>query len=268
MNSYEIYVIRALTNMHVGSGDINFNIIDNEVQRDVLTNYPTINASSLKGAIREFFNGEGEEKLIKKVFGDKDDGEGTYKFFSGMLLSIPVRSNKQQFFRAICPRIVKEFITFTEDFKVEYKYKESLNSLLELEAKLKNNSPLIFKDMNNVKIEEYKAEVNKGINPRLVSNIEKLFGKDIVLFSNYDFYNIVKELPVIARNNLENGMSKNLWYEEIIPRETRFYFGLSKGDEYNEIFSSMLTKNIIQIGANASIGYGYTKIDKIGDIDE
>ena len=74
----------------------------------------------------------------------------------------------------------------------------------------------------------------------------------------------MKQLPVIPRNHLENGISKNLWYEEIIPRETRFYFiTMVEKKCKNEQFEAYLTDNIIQIGANATIGYGYSKISSL-----
>jgi len=58
---YELYKITAMTNMHVGSGDMNFGVIDKLVQRDSLTGYPVIYSSSLKGALREFFKNETSE---------------------------------------------------------------------------------------------------------------------------------------------------------------------------------------------------------------
>ena len=36
--------LECITNMHVGNGDVNYNIIDNEVEKDPITGYPTINA--------------------------------------------------------------------------------------------------------------------------------------------------------------------------------------------------------------------------------
>ena len=51
----KIFVIECLTNLHVGNGDVNFNIIDNEVERDDVTGLPTINSSGFKGALRAFF---------------------------------------------------------------------------------------------------------------------------------------------------------------------------------------------------------------------
>ena len=55
--------LECVTNMHVGNGDVNFNIIDNEVERDVVTGYPTINASGVKGALREYFKKNVAEEL-------------------------------------------------------------------------------------------------------------------------------------------------------------------------------------------------------------
>ena len=49
------YKIECLTNLHVGSGDLNYNIIDNEVERDAVTGYPIVHASGLKGALKEHF---------------------------------------------------------------------------------------------------------------------------------------------------------------------------------------------------------------------
>ncbi|MBK9227470.1 MAG: hypothetical protein IPL67_10560 [Ignavibacteria bacterium] len=85
----------------------------------------------------------------------------------------------------------------------------------------------------------------------------------MALIEENDFKEIARRLPVIARNKLENGESKNLWYEEVVPRESRFIFFTAKDDEYCVEFDEVLTMDTIQIGANASIGYGYVKISKI-----
>ena len=47
--------LECMTNMHVGNGDVNYYIIDYEVEKDPVTGYPTINASGVKGAFREYF---------------------------------------------------------------------------------------------------------------------------------------------------------------------------------------------------------------------
>lgn len=53
---------------------------------------------------------------------------------------------------------------------------------------------------------------------------------------------------------LENGELRNLWYEQVIPAETVFYAIIrEEGDE----LKNALNGQIVQIGANATIGYGY-----------
>ena len=95
---YDLYMITALSNMHVGSGDINFGVVDNLVQKDLITSVPIINSSGLKGALRDFFNAGGilVDTEIDYIFGPpqkdgKDDkkisGSGMYKFFLNLLCS-------------------------------------------------------------------------------------------------------------------------------------------------------------------------------------
>lgn len=67
------------------------------------------------------------------------------------------------------------------------------------------------------------------------------------------------ELPVIARNQLENGISQNLWYEEVVPRKSIFVTCIQALDE-TQLIAELKKKPIIQIGANATVGYGYCRI--------
>ncbi len=250
-------MIKALTDMHVGSGDTNYNIVENQVQRDVVTEFPTINASSLKGAIRSHF---GYEKY-SEVFGT-DSTKGRYKFFSAKLLSYPVRSNHKPFYRATCPQVIRELLGWMETFDIEPERRKILEKVCKDFASL--NELIIFDDAEVI-IEDYKVKLlEKYSNYAHRRKLEEWFGENLVIFPDDKFKKIVKELPVIARNNLENGISKNLWYEEIIPRETRFYFiTMVDKDNCNKDFEKNLNDEVIQIGGNATIGYGYTKFKMI-----
>ncbi|MCS4455235.1 RAMP superfamily CRISPR-associated protein [Clostridium botulinum] len=68
MDNFKIYTIRCLTNMHVGSGDASYTLIDNQVQRDVITGFPTINSSSLKGSLRSFLDPKKEKARQLNIF--------------------------------------------------------------------------------------------------------------------------------------------------------------------------------------------------------
>ena len=76
--------MECLPDLHVDSGESNYNIIDNEVQKDLNGN-PTVHSSGIKGAMREYFSEHLDNDSLKKIFGKpstKDDavGGGMYKF--------------------------------------------------------------------------------------------------------------------------------------------------------------------------------------------
>ena len=119
MKAY-IYQIEAISNLHAGSGEANEGVIDNLIQRDSVTGLPIVNASSLKGALREHFKGQKTE-LIEYIFGseanDKERREaGAYRFFDARLLAIPVRSDKAPYLMATSPLVLKDYLRNLELF--------------------------------------------------------------------------------------------------------------------------------------------------------
>jgi CRISPR-associated protein Cmr4 len=122
--------------------------------------------------------------------------------------------------------------------------------------------------LKNVTIEDFdiKATVYSGEALLTDSEIKKLFGFDIVIVQNKYFDRLTNDLhlPVIARNYLENGESKNLWYEQVIPRLSIFWslciYSLNKDVLFPELFKDDV---LVQIGANGSIGYGYSSFSQI-----
>ena len=99
------------------------------------------------------------------------------------------------------------------------------------------------------------------ISPQCRKQLEAL-EKDILGTS----YAIVRDfaaydLPVIARNHLDNGISKNLWYEEYVPYSSVLYMVVMTPD--GEDIALELDGEIVQFGGNASIGCGFTKITKL-----
>jgi len=92
----------------------------------------------------------------------------------------------------------------------------------------------------------------------------EILGENIALFHDDDLKSLCHELPVIARNNLENGISQNLWYEEVVPRESVFYSFVTYGaGETHTLWNNLNSGNLLlQVGGSATIGYGLCKIKK------
>jgi len=258
------YVLDSITNMHVGSGDLNYNIIDNQIQRDQITSLPTINGSSLKGALRHHFeNNKNVNDYVKEIFGDEDLGKGKYRFFEANLLTMPVRSNIRSYFNATSISIIEELIRYFQNFKINEALMTDLKALLEVVQK--TNLPCLVNCTSNEKVIVENYGVN-SIEFTMTEDLVKLFDDELVIFDDTSFKRIAQKLPVLARNRL--GENKNLWYEEIVPKKSKFYTLILNEEKKISDFENSLVEQVIQIGGNATIGYGYTRFNLIGDYDE
>ncbi|PID93470.1 MAG: type III-B CRISPR module RAMP protein Cmr4 [Bacteroidetes bacterium] len=247
------YLITCLTNMHVGVGGTNYDIIDNAVQRDVTTGLPTIFSSSLKGALREYCRHYGLKKEdINYIFGSDEKGEsnvGNYNILPADLLSFPVRAKGIPYYNATAKELIAQ---------INYTGKAlGLDHLIDFSEEGEMEKPKTKRE--GQRLEEYTS-----IGGLAATN--QYIGDNIAVFHYNDLQYLTERLPVIARNQLENGQSKNLWYEEVVPKASRFVFFV-KIEENNaerlQAFEALITKNPVQIGANGSIGYGFCCISKI-----
>lgn len=121
--------IHSRTPIHVGSGT-SVSYIDLPIQRERITQFPVINASSLKGAFRACFRRKGvDKKDISIIFGPGDDLEGeeasdtdqeflteasdhagALSLTDAHILLYPVRSLSGVFAWITCPLILKRFM--------------------------------------------------------------------------------------------------------------------------------------------------------------
>lgn len=272
-----LYLITAISNMHVGSGEMNFDIVDNQVQRDPITQLPVIHASSLKGAYREAAEATNPgENYIRYIFGSspkESDAHqpGAYAFFEATLLARPVRSSRYPYCMATSAGILQTTLERIEQLNVQIdeELRSGLESLLQQAKEVQSGTPLLLESAQDpVYIEDFETPVaSSDTTPAEV--LRDLLGGPIVLLSDEDFKALT--LPVIARNYLEDGVSKNLWYEEVVPKNSKFLFligtpdHLDDSDEdnarrFDERFGQMHT---MHFGANKSIGYGFAKVRKV-----
>ena len=276
-----LYTLKVLSHLHVGNGEANYSVIDKQVQRDPLTGIPVINSSSLKGALREYIahidkcnqaargnkSPEHTDAICATIFGgmpnngdenstqqnnQKKPHQGKVIFHGAKLLAMPVRTDQKPYVMATSVEIVQEYLATCEIF--------GLPSQVEFEGKSTKNAN------GSLMIE------NEGWHYDITDKL-KFIAPKVIVMQNEHFRELAKELPFVARNYLENGISENLWYEEIVPRESLFYFvtqtpvdAMLMEKEKETIkgrikkFEAYLENAKLYIGANTTVGYGLCKI--------
>ncbi len=276
MKTMDFYLIHAISNLHVGSGEGDFSVIDKQVQRDQSTRLPIIHASGIKGALREAMEYEQKngatttqvsnngKNPITEVFGSdpkdrKSIQQGKYNFYDARMLALPARSSHDFYYVATCPVLLDEAIKSLEMFHSESEY---LSLLTSLSALASDEAKYFGTDQGKpIQLEEEWSAAHNGFD---LGKLTELFGDRLALLSNQAFDRLAKELPIIARNYLNDGISENLWYEEVVPREARFLAMIAREDGLDDLNTFLISKNnFVQLGANATVGYGLCSFKKL-----
>jgi CRISPR-associated protein Cmr4 len=271
-NTSDLYLLTAITNLHAGSGEGDFSIVDKQVQRDPITSLPCIHASGIKGSLREAIEPPQQpvSSDILTLFGSqvKPDNpsqkstQGLYQYFDAKLLVLPIRSSHALFFRATCPAVIRQILHDDEIYgqNISNNMKTDLEALASISVI--QGSPIVFETVPTChRLEDFQTITCKK---DLSKEVIDLLGSRVALLNDQDFKKMANLLPIIARNQLENGISANLWYEEVVPRESRFYFHVIH-PENDPLLEEALTNlnGRVQIGANATVGYGLCTLSKI-----
>lgn len=269
-----LYYINCLTNLHVGSGDVNYNIVDQEVEKDPVTGNPVVHASGIKGALRDAFHAKVEKSNAapftqeneNSIFGkagddekDKKDSAGAYRFLNAQMLSRPLRCTESAYISVTTLDILNDFVAMLEAFGIASPIPDFNENIAQMVTFGRDTSFLISVGGGQVEGErtgELPQEVVKALKP--------LLGERFAIAKSFDDY----DLPVIARNNLQTPKG-NLWYEEYVPHHSRFYCIIITPDESSNKDENLPTlenvvPKLVQVGGNASVGYGYCKFEKAG----
>ncbi len=303
MHKSHCYILETKSKLHAGEAGDELSYIDKEVQREDISGLPIINETAVKGFLKEFVSykaicdaHENDEnpgaKLLKTIFGSdttsnypdnitKNINEDTKKkiqkgqifFDSAKLLSLPVRAMENYYYRATSDVLLKEFISHVS--AIEYKYKGEIGSFLDVLETGEFTHPIIFEENKTIEIDvdEAIAKYPDWIDDIMCKDtkeaLEDLIGERVVVLPHALFEKVSEDLPVVDRNVLDNGTSVNLWFEEVVPRESKFYFVLLEpnekitlGDEvgvYFKQFQAYFPSNpvdIVHVGGSITVGYG------------
>lgn len=256
------FFIVVETPLHAGSGT-ELGMVDMPIQRERHTGFPKIEASGLKGCIREAFENEtGEitvgskkvdssnrEDTVSLAFGPErgDEHAGALGFTDARVLLFPVKSMKSVFAWITCPMVLERFKADLELCKNSGGISKDLSSLNEIPSdnslKPQNDkgkcivaSKEQLEINKNIILEEYAFEIDdrsekniKGI-AKFISdntNIPEINNKLVILSNDdfRDFVNLSTEIITRTKINPETGtvQSGALFTEEYLPAETVMY---------------------------------------------
>jgi len=290
-----MFIIETLSNMHVGSGETHFGVVDNLIQRHPVTRIPIIHASGIKGSLREFFENldSFDKDLIQILFGGPitltksttgsglEFEPGHLIFFEAQLLTLPLRASENVYYNCTSVPVLLDYLEQLDTFMNAKEKTKDLRCWLE-NLQFESKDFIYFEGSDNLEIEDYSngKKINaNSIDKSIRDSQETLCAikiEELAIFNKNIFTHICTDsIPVIARNKIQDdGTSGNLFYEEILPRKTLLYMligydaYLNKEDEGKEAkgeFEKIIgeDKKIYQFGANYSIGYGFSKLHKI-----
>ena len=236
------------TPLHAGTGS-ELGIVDLPIQRERHTGWPKVEASGLKGALREAVNLS--DNLKKAIFGPEEDDlhSGSLVLTDLRILLFPVKSAKGTFAWVISSEVYKRF---KKDLKALAGIDESIKGLLkDLPNKLEANAvhsesgltvEVEGKDM--VLLEEFSFEVKKKSGETLGKFVQWLMQnvfkdgdprhddlpKKICVVEDDMFNDFVKMFTeVITRTKIDNATGTvdkttgGLWNEEYLPSDTIMY---------------------------------------------
>ncbi len=266
MTNVLFYKLTCLTNLHMGNGDVNYDIVDLAVERDSVLGEPTMNASGVKGALRDYFRKQGVDKAIEiKIFGSdanetdptlKKSGtcQGTYHFLSGDLIARPVRvsNGKPSYVLATTPDLLRHIGNKMTAFGIQNPFEGIPEP---------TDSAVITGADCTDEIEGINTKKADGTQ-NYCKELKNFFGtENWAIMSPTQLKNI--DLPVMAHNVLKDGLSQNLWYEQVVPHESVFGLIIIASDENSAFESVIKNGTIVQFGAGATTGNGFVKMERL-----
>jgi len=288
---FSIILFKAISPIFTGSG-FSTSAVDLPIQRERHTGWPHIQASAVKGALREHYRKYSKKEYLEEInrifgsdnfndegkIGDKDGLASEISISDAKLLFFPVRSNIAPFIYVTSPSVLKRLnvdLEFTglESHKIKFDDNVSDDEAFLLKGKVYDDR-VILEDLV-VNVAPQKDQVNSFFTEEL---------DNILLISDEMFeYCVTNYTEVQTRISIdsEKGTTKegSLRYQELLPSDTVIYsvvyFGYSSKDNLsdNEIervndlkaenirnFVKESVKDFVQLGGDETLGRGICKV--------
>ncbi|HOV63869.1 MAG TPA: type III-B CRISPR module RAMP protein Cmr4 [Spirochaetia bacterium] len=277
----------AISPIHAGSG-ASLSAVDLPIQRERHTNWPHVQASAVKGALRSHFREYAGDDIefINLIFGSdkgsdeteqgsKDDLPGAIAVSDAKLLAFPVRSNIAPFVWVTCPGVLKRLHMDLEFIGNDRE--------LTLDENMKDDDAYAIKPFANsgkILLEDALVEIKKTIDlPFLDEMLEEDLNR-LILITDSMFKYLVEnctEIQTQIKIDSKTGTAKDgaLRYQELLPSDSMLYsvvyFSASaipaqeseiQNMEASEIknYVQDTIKDFMQIGGDRTLGRGICRV--------
>jgi CRISPR-associated protein Cmr4 len=271
----KILYIFTRTSLHVGAGS-SVGAIDQPIQRERHTGFPTIPGSALKGVLADEEpylqrNGDGKFERTdvgRQIFGDeRPDNElansGSISFGEGKLLAFPVRSGRGCFAWLTCPLTLKRWS------------RDAGKTLRSLPNLVKNEAYFDKDTLGDKAIFEDYTYIWKGAFPntdaagKWLDELSRSFvdsvwvdscSRHVVLVSDETMAHFARTATEVAQHvkiDDDKGTQVHgaLFNQENVPSETLFYAPLI--ELRIGALDKLAVRPVIQIGGDGTTGLGY-----------
>ena len=276
----------AISPIHAGSG-ASVATVDLPIQRERHTGFPHIQASGVKGAMRDHFRqNNGDKVKINQIFGSdeqdnwdekKESLPGLISVSDAKLLAFPMRSNVAPFVWVTSPTILKRlskdlaYVGISETFE-DLNIKEDEAKIVK--GELGDNKRIILEDVTVNLVED--ATVN--IKGKFESTSLKDIFHDVerlLLISDEMFDYCVSSCTEIQTNikiDSEKGTAKDggLRYQEFLPSDSVLYSVVYFSDKSKDLEAKAVKKylretikDFLQVGGDITLGKGICKVNWI-----
>ncbi len=287
------------TSLHAGSGT-SLGVIDLPIQREKYTDYPVLQASGIKGAVRDWFetNNGIEKQKIELIFGPDTIGggesfAGAATFTDGRLLLFPARSMQGVFaYATSCFALnrLKRDLTMAKTANVNWNIPQEPqdnqvfgikgSSLCEDGKVLLEEYAFDFQENNDVKVIAEWLSQNAFPNGAEYQFWEKKVKTDLLILPEDAFKDFVKlstevQARIKINSETKTAASGALFYEETLTPDTLLYSVMMANDPFRDegnrpnglknakdimTFISALNGNRAQFGGDTTIGRGIVNI--------
>ena len=278
-----ILSLYAIAPVHAGSGS-SFGVVDLPIQRERHTQWPHIQASGVKGALREHFesfyknDGDNAGEIAKRIFGDSKGEDGTQAgaiaVSDAKLLAFPMRSNIAPFVWITCPAVLDRLnrdLLLCGRKSPDLVTVKDKTSAVPVAGNFPDNHKILLEDME---VEVYpKAALPKEY-AGLFDAASRLLVVDDEVFQ-YGVEQCTEVQPQIAIDD-DTGTTVNgsLHYQELLPADAIMYVVMFWGDEKREekfmkadqLFEAVkksLDNGHIQMGGDLTLGRGLFSVNTL-----